>query len=338
MPSPTLTELPPPPPDKTGYPWSEQTPQLPETMSDGTPWPRISIVTPSYNQGQYIEETIRSVLMQGYPNLDYIIIDGGSTDNSIAIIQKYALWLSYWVSEKDNGQTYAIQKGMQFADGIILNWLNADDFLLPGALVSIAKGWGKDKNSCVICGNAIRVNSHSELLYSSPVCPSDDLVKLLPTAPPVNGGIQASFFFTRDLWDGVGGLNLSLDYTMDTDLYFRYFALGANFVLVDYAVAALRIHYDTKTLRGWDKSLIYKKRFYYSKYWQLTMKERKLYGPRIRRFLYSLYLKSITPADGFFLRLRKIWGAINEFPECLLQPYQVKIILYKFGMHGSHSD
>src|SRR5688572_28969334 len=105
---PMLSDLPAPPPGKTGWPWTEETFQLPEAMPDGKRWPRISIVTPSYNQGQFIEETIRSVLLQCYPNLEYIVIDGGSTDDSVEIIEKYKSWLTYWVSEPDKGQVDAI--------------------------------------------------------------------------------------------------------------------------------------------------------------------------------------------------------------------------------------
>src|SRR5262245_50300660 len=113
MKCPAVAELPPPPSGKTGWPWTDETPPLPSTQPDGSPWPRISIVTPSYNQSEFIEETIRSVLLQGYPDLEYIIIDGGSTDQSLDIIRKYARWLAYWISEKDRGQSHAINKGFE---------------------------------------------------------------------------------------------------------------------------------------------------------------------------------------------------------------------------------
>ena len=137
---PTLAELPPPPPGKTGWPWTVEA-HLPAARSDASPWPRISIVTPSYNQDQFIEETLRSVLLQGYPNLEYIVIDGGSTDGTVGIIRRYAPWLTHWVSEPDRGQAHAISKGLGKCSGGIFQWINSDDVLLKGALPSVGAIW-----------------------------------------------------------------------------------------------------------------------------------------------------------------------------------------------------
>ena len=141
---PRLADLPPPASGRTGWPWTVETPPSPPTRPDGGPWPRISIVTPSYNQGQFIEETIRSILLQGYPDLEYIIIDGGSTDQSVDIIKKYEPWLTYWVSEKDRGQVHAINKGLAKSSGEIFQWINSDDVLLFSAIPYIATAFSGD--------------------------------------------------------------------------------------------------------------------------------------------------------------------------------------------------
>ena len=136
---PTLAELP-PPAGKTGWPWAEESRQLPDTIQNETPWPKVSIVTPSYNQGRFLEESIRSVLLQGYPDLEYIIIDGGSSDESVEIIKKYERWLAYWVSEPDRGQSHAINKGLERSTGQFFNWHNADDMLTPNSIATMAAG------------------------------------------------------------------------------------------------------------------------------------------------------------------------------------------------------
>lgn len=138
MQCPTLPELPPPPRGKTGWPWTIESKRLPEKMPDGRPWPRISIVTPSYNQGRYIEETIRSVLLQGYPDLEYIIMDGGSTDGAVDVIRKYEHWLTHWQSRPDSGQGAAILGGMKCSSGRIVHWINSDDVVLSDILGLIA--------------------------------------------------------------------------------------------------------------------------------------------------------------------------------------------------------
>ena len=133
-----LDDLPTPPVGRVGWPWTEAPSPLPDCAPDGSAWPRISIVTPSYNQGQYIEETIRSILLQGYPNLEYLIYDGGSTDGAIEVIRKYERWLDFWISEPDRGQADAINKGFRRATGTLLQWINSDDVLAPGALARVA--------------------------------------------------------------------------------------------------------------------------------------------------------------------------------------------------------
>jgi len=132
-----------------------------KTIRDVDPrLPVISIVTPSYNQVQFLEETILSVLNQDYPNIEYIVIDGGSTDGSVDIIRKYADRLAYWVSEPDRGQAHAINKGFARATGDLLGWLNSDDLYLPGALSAVAEAYA-DNPGCLIAANVINFDEHT---------------------------------------------------------------------------------------------------------------------------------------------------------------------------------
>src|SRR5688500_15239715 len=107
---PTIEELPAPPAGRAGWPWTVASAGAPERMSDGASWPRFTIITPSLNQAEFLEETLRSVLLQGYPDLEFMVLDGGSTDGSREIVEKYQRWLSFWVSEQDGGQSDAINK------------------------------------------------------------------------------------------------------------------------------------------------------------------------------------------------------------------------------------
>jgi len=129
-----LADLPAPPPDRTGWPWTEESPESPPALPDGRPWPLVSVTTPSFNQDQYLEECIRSVLLQGYPNLEYIVIDGGSKDGSVDIIRKYDRWITSWVSEPDQGHSHGMNKGLMKSTGDHLAWINSDDYLYPGFL------------------------------------------------------------------------------------------------------------------------------------------------------------------------------------------------------------
>jgi glycosyltransferase involved in cell wall biosynthesis len=122
---------------RDAWPWTRSS-AIPQDMI-AADWPRISIVVPSYNQGEYLEQTLRSILLQNYPNLELIVIDGGSRDDSVAVLRRYAPWLSYWHSRQDRGQAHAINQGLALASGTLCGWLNSDDVYLPGALWRVAR-------------------------------------------------------------------------------------------------------------------------------------------------------------------------------------------------------
>ncbi len=208
----------PPPPGKTGWPWTHAGAAVPATMSDGSPWPLISIVTPSFNQGKYIEETIRSVLLQGYPNLEYLILDGGSTDGAVDAIRKYEKHLTFWVSEPDKGQSDAINKGLARCTGELMNWLNSDDLLLPGALRALAEAARQDPEAGVYVGAARRVDGNDKLIYErwNTVEEINNPLDWLR-----NNFIQPSSYFRRRLWQEVGPIDVTLRYALDVDFWIR---------------------------------------------------------------------------------------------------------------------
>jgi glycosyltransferase involved in cell wall biosynthesis len=133
-----LATLPPPTVGRRGWPWTTQTESFATPLEN---WPKITIVAPSYQQGDYLEENLRSVLLQNYPRLEFIVMDGGSTDASPTVIERYRPWLSYAQTARDRGQAHAINLGFSLAAGEIFGWLNSDDFLLPGALRRVAEAW-----------------------------------------------------------------------------------------------------------------------------------------------------------------------------------------------------
>lgn len=214
---PILSQLPSPPPDKTGWPWTDEGLQLPDIMPDGAPWPRVSIVTPSYNQGHFIEETIRSVLLQGYPNLEYIIIDGGSTDGSADIIRKYEKWLAYWVSKPDKGQSDAINKGWRMATGEIVAYLNSDDTYYPGAIPTAEQFFSRYPEVGMVYGDSNAVDDKGALVkrYKLHEMRLDEVFSWDPHIP------QPTVFLRREVIDTVGLMNIDLHYAMDYELWMR---------------------------------------------------------------------------------------------------------------------
>lgn len=213
---PTLAELPPPSAGTVEWPWTEESPQLPETTADGSSWPLVSIVTPSYNQAPFIEETMRSVLLQGYPNMEYLVIDGGSTDGSVDIIRKYEPWLAYWVSERDNGQSQAINKGWRRSHGSVVAWLNSDDTYLPGAIGRAVEFFRSHPAVALAYSDYCFTDEHGRRIQVLEVADFDMWSELRHNIIP-----QPATFLRREALDAVGMLDEDLHFAMDYDLWIR---------------------------------------------------------------------------------------------------------------------
>lgn len=210
--------------------------------------PRISVITPSFNQGQFLETCIRSVLDQAYPDLEYILIDGGSSDNSAEIIQRHQSAFTYWVSEPDRGQSDAINKGLRRASGQLVAWLNADDFYLPGALQAAVEAWSANPDAAFYYGDGLRVaedGGGGRKFFPTQV-PAFNLDALIYG---LNYILQPATFINRDFLPQAGYLDESLHYGLDTDLWVRLARLAPPRP-VQSVLAASREWGSTKTSTG----------------------------------------------------------------------------------------
>ena len=252
---PTLADLPAPPPGKTGWPWTEESSRLPGSMPDGQPWPRITIVTPSFNQADFLEATIRSVLLQGYPDLEYFVLDGSSTDGSVQIIERYAPWLGHWVSEPDGGQSTAINRGLVRGSGLYATWINSDDMLCRGALTTQASRIGFHPDT-VYVGNCIYIDASGQIVrtHCGRVHSFEDLVRV-PSVWRARGHqghlVQPEVLFPRQLALDVGGLDPANHRTMDYELWGKFLLAGAKFQYTAIAFGMFRLHAAQKTHDGW---------------------------------------------------------------------------------------
>ncbi len=213
-----------------------------------TRYPKISIVTPSYNQGRYIEQTIQSVLDQNYPNLEYIIIDAGSTDNTVEIIKKYEQHISYWVSEKDNGQTDAINKGFVKCTGDIFNWLNSDDYYEPGTFFKLAEIFTANPTINIVCGKEWGFNDANP---SERILHPGSIVKENVFETILTGIIdQPCTFFRKNVIDDLFPLDNSLHYVMDRQLWWRYLLKYGqqNILQINDVFTNFRLHSQSKTV------------------------------------------------------------------------------------------
>jgi Glycosyl transferase family 2 len=256
---PRLRDLPPPPPGKVGWPWTEESSaSLPLTMADGRPWPRITVVTPSFNQAAFVEATLRSVLLQGYPDLEYLVLDGGSTDGSVEVVKKYEPWLSYWFSGPDGGQSAAINRGLQLGTGRFATWINSDDMLHRDALVTHAGRAGFEPG-VIYAGDCTRIDGDDRVLgiHRGRVHSLEDLLRVRTVwrGRQQRGHlVQPEVLFPRQLSLDVGGLNPHNHRTMDYELWGRLLLAGARFEYTGIPFGIFRIHEQQKTFDGWKQT------------------------------------------------------------------------------------
>lgn len=277
-----IKDLPAPPIGKQGWPWTEEGPPLPPTLPDGQPWPRVSITTPSYNQGRFLEETIRSVLLQAYPNLEYHILDGGSTDGSIEVIRKYAPFLTSWESKRDGGPEFAVNKGWGRSTGSIVAFLPSDDFYLNGAVASSAEALHRHVEAGFSFGDSTVVGADGSYFCDHSCGGRFDLTRLLHHyyfhAPTV--------FIRKKVLDQVGYTDPNLRFLSDWDLWLRL-AMVAPGVHVPRRLARMRAWEGSKTAYGptyshYERTVVLKK-----------MMKRRLFRrsliPEVRRALANHY-------------------------------------------------
>jgi glycosyltransferase involved in cell wall biosynthesis len=239
-----LVDLPSPPRGKTGWPWTIESAPVPQRPRNGDSWPRISIVTPSYNQGHFIEETIRSVLLQGYSNLEYIVMDGGSKDGTLEIVRKYEHAIDFWTSGPDKGQAEAINKGFARANGDILAWLNSDDVYEMGVFERVAELFQQLPDTDVISGRCRRWygDGRDRLVDPSPLRTLADFLKIKTKWMSGRLIIQPEAFFRSKAFEMAKGIREELFFCFDACLWMDMAKIGCTFHSVDQHWANLRVH------------------------------------------------------------------------------------------------
>ena len=254
-------------------------------------YPRISLVTPSLNQAQYLEQTISSVLTQSYSNLEYIVLDGGSTDGSQEILKKYGHQITFWETGPDSGQADAIRRGFAMSSGEILGWLNSDDILLPGALCTVADWFLRNPSKSWAVGGTLMLDADGQMrldALGNPVIMPDSRVTAARLLYWDCGFCQPAVFWRRSLYDEVGGLDSHFKFCMDYDLFVR-FARKTPSGRVRGLLAGFRFHPGSKT-STWDEVRVQENQDVRQRYGQLSAAG-VIAKARFRWYAFCFYLK-----------------------------------------------
>lgn len=234
-----LDRLPAPPAGRTGWPWTEATEPALHAPAPAGGWPKLSIVCPSFRQGRFIEETIRAVLLQNYPTLEFIVMDGGSQDETIALLEKYSSWIAHWESQPDRGQSHALNKGFTRATGEIFGWINSDDYYLPGAFAAIGRAARENRDE-------IWFGDFDERVVEEPALQRVRQLPAFAFQVAVGGRTLPSHatFWRRAIHQP---FNEELQFTMDADLFKRFGRAGIRPRHLAQSLGVFRQHPNAKT-------------------------------------------------------------------------------------------
>ena len=259
---------------------------LPEKPYNMT-YPSLSIITPSYNQCEFLEENINSVRCQNYPNVEHIIVDGGSDDGTVDLLKEYEEEYDLtWVSEPDRGQSHAINKGIEMASGEWIGWQNSDDFYLPNAFKRFAQTAATNPQSDIVCGDLLVVDEFGEEIGRKYTVPPSKFIQRHWSLFTSNQAL----FLKRGVFETVGVLNEEYEYTMDADLFWRITNSDLRISIVPEFLGAIRKHEEAKTSGdGIPQQTAEAKRIYQEPWWEELVPQRLLeFGAQVGKLLYLL--------------------------------------------------
>lgn len=315
-----LAQLPPPPAGRSGWPWTAESPP----PTEAGPWPRITVVTPSYMQGEFLEHTIRSVLLQNYPNLEFFVLDGGSTDRSREIIERYAAWLSGWRCEKDRGQAAAVNEGWSRASGDVVAWINSDDWYHPGVFTSIASRFREPSPCAWVSGAVDDCAPDGSFLRRHPAWHTTLAAAI---GFHQSGYYQPGMFWSRSLIEKVGLLDETAHLCFDLDFWARSLVAGYTLAPVDQPVACFRQHAASKSSSQLTK-IMSESRMVFQRYeGHLSPSERIQSAAWLREYLSDLVLHVV------YGHLRE--GRRGEALKTLLEEFRVVLALRPWKLVAS---